>query len=65
VLNLSRQQVVTLLTLVIVGVWIVTAVVRIWVPWPVANILDAAMPVVIGYYFVSKSANGKNMEVTT
>jgi hypothetical protein len=56
-LNMTRQQVTTLLTLFVCGLWFITAIVRIWLPFPSAYILDAAMPLVIGYYFVSK--NGK------
>ena len=52
-MNLSRQSVTTLLTLVMVAFWIITAVVRIWVVWPEAHILDAAMAPIIGYWFVS------------
>jgi hypothetical protein len=61
-LHWDRQEVITFLTMVIVGVWIVTAVVRIWVSWPAAYVLDAAMPLVVGYWFVSnavkKNGNG-------
>jgi hypothetical protein len=60
---MNRQQVVTILTAVIVGLWIITAVVRIWISWPEAYVLDAAMPLVIGYWFVS-NANGKKNGVT-
>jgi hypothetical protein len=55
-LSWTRHQVTTFLTLVIVGLWIVTAVTRIWIDWPAANVLDALMPVVCGFYFLSKSA---------
>ena len=58
-LSWNRQQVTTFLTVVIVGLWIVTTVVRIWVPLDAAAILDSALPLVIGYYFVSKTTNGK------
>ena len=60
VLELTRQQVITLLTLFVCVVWVITAVVRIWLPFPAAYLLDAAMPVVLGYYFLTKAANGKN-----
>jgi hypothetical protein len=63
--KLDRQQMVNLLTVVIVAAWIATAVVRIWRPWPEAAILDAAMPLLIGYYFaaqamVKRNGNGHN-----
>jgi hypothetical protein len=58
VLKLDRQQVTTLLTLFLVALWTITAVVRLWVPWPVAHVLDAAMPVLIGYWFLVNA--GKN-----
>ena len=54
-LTLDRQTVTTLLTVVIVAFWIVTAVVRIWIAWPAAAVLDAAMPLVVGYWFVSNA----------
>lgn len=56
----DRQQVTNWLTLIIVLVWIATAVVRIWVDWPEAAILDAAMPIVIAYYFASSALTKKN-----
>lgn len=59
VLSLTRDQVTTLLTLSIVALWAVTAVVRIWLPFPAAYVLDAAMPLVVGYYFATKAANDK------
>lgn len=60
-LHWDRQVVTTFLTLVIVGVWIVTAVVRIWVPLLDApHILDALMPMVCGYWFLSNAAAKKN-----
>jgi len=59
-LSWNRQQVTTFLTVVIVAFWIITAVVRIWVPWPVAHVIDAAMPVVVGYWFLSNAAVKKN-----
>jgi hypothetical protein len=60
VLSWTRQQVTTLLTLIIVLLWTITAVVRLWVPWPVANVLDAAMPLIIGYWFVMNAGAKKN-----
>ena len=54
-IRLEREQVVNLLTLLIVIAWIATAVVRIWVDWPEATVLDAAMPLVISYYFISNA----------
>jgi len=60
VLSWTRQQVTTFLTVVIVGLWIVTAVVRIWVTWPEAHVLDAAMPMIVGYWFLSNSTAKKN-----
>jgi hypothetical protein len=56
--NLSRQSVTTLLTLVMVAFWIITAVVRLFVDWPVAHVLDAAMAPIVGYWFVSAGKNG-------
>lgn len=54
--GLDRQEVTNILTLLIVGVWIITAVVRIWVDWPQAVILDSAMPIVLAYWFASTAA---------
>jgi hypothetical protein len=53
--NLSRQQITNLLTAVIVGAWVIFAITRIWVDIPQAIILDNAMPIVIGYWFVSSA----------
>jgi len=50
---MSRELTVTALTGVIVVLWMVTAVVRIWHPWPEAAVMDSAMPCVVGYWFVS------------
>ena len=58
--RLDRQQVTTLLTVVIVAFWIITAVARIWIPFPAAAVLDSAMPLVIGYWFVSNAGTKKN-----
>lgn len=58
-MKLDRQQITNILTIVIVLVWIVTAVVRIWVDWPQAMILDSAMPIVIGYWFASSAMTSK------
>ncbi len=55
ILDLTRQQVVTLLTLAIVGLWTLTAIVRLWMPFPAGSVLDAAMPLVVGFWFVSKT----------
>jgi hypothetical protein len=52
---MSRELTVTALTGVIVVLWMVTAVVRIWHPWPEATVVDSAMPCVIGYWFVSNA----------
>jgi hypothetical protein len=57
---MDRQRVVTILTVVIVVFWMITAVVRIWQPWPAASIVDSAMPLVIGYWFVINAAAKKN-----
>ena len=61
-LSWDRHQVTTFLTMVIVGLWIITFIVRVWVPLEQASILDAAMPLVIGYWFVAnalkKNGNG-------
>jgi len=59
-LSWTRQQVTTALTLFVCVLWTITAIVRIWLPFPAGYVLDAAMPLVIGYYFVAKAANGKN-----
>ena len=61
----SRQKITTWLTLVIVGLWIISFVVRFWTPIPVASVLDSAMPLVIGYWFVSGAATGKNGKAAT
>ena len=47
----SHQQTVSFLTVFVVVSWIVASTVRIWVPITYANVLDAAMPLVIGYWF--------------
>ena len=57
---MGRQQITTLLTVVIVAFWIVSAVIRIWVPFPPGAVLDSAMPLVIGFWFVSTSSSTKN-----
>lgn len=51
----GRQRVVTILTIAIVVLWVASAIVRLWQPWPAAAILDSAMPLVIGYWFVSSA----------
>lgn len=56
--ELTRQQVVTLLTVFIVGVWTVTLVARIWLKMPNAIVLDSCMPLVVAYWFAT-SANDK------
>ena len=61
---MNRQQITTLLTVVIVAFWIVTAVLRIWVSFPPGTVLDSAMPLVIGYWFVSASSSTKNGATT-
>jgi hypothetical protein len=61
ILDLTKGQVTTLLTLFVATLWAITAVARIWVPFPAAYVLDAAMPVIVAYYFISKNgykANG-------
>jgi hypothetical protein len=58
--KLDRQQMVNLLTVVIVAAWIATAVVRIWKPWPEAAILDSAMPLLIGWWFAATAAAKRN-----
>ena len=60
----DRQRITTIVALAIVAFWTVTAVVRIWIPWPVASVLDSAMPLVIGWWFVSSSATKKNGATT-
>jgi hypothetical protein len=59
---MDRQRVTNILTLIIVCVWIVFAVVRVWVEIPAAVILDSAMPVVIGYWFASSAIPLKKEE---
>lgn len=63
-MRFDRQQVTTLLTLVIVGLWVITFVTRIWIDWPPASVLDAAMPLVLGYWFVSNAVNGGKKKTT-
>jgi hypothetical protein len=58
--ELNRLTVTTFLTLIVVGLWIVTVIVRIWVDIPAAAVLDSAMPLIIGYWFVSGAAPKKN-----
>lgn len=53
---LDTKTVVTILTLVMVTLWVISAVVRIWVAWPEARVLDAIMPIIIGYWFLSNSS---------
>lgn len=57
---MDRAQVTTLLTLAIVVLWIISAVVRIWVSWPPAAVLDAAMPIIVSYWFLSNASVKKN-----
>ena len=52
---MTSTSVATILTVVIVTLWIIGAIVRIWQPWPPAVVLDSAMPLVVGYWFVSNS----------
>ena len=56
----NQQQVTTWLTLVITGLWVISAVARIWVEFPAGYVLDAAMPMIVGFWFVSNSATKKN-----
>lgn len=56
----DRQQVTNFLTLLIVGVWIIFSIIRIWVDIPQAAVLDTAMPLVIGYWFTSSAITKKN-----
>lgn len=59
---MNRQRVVTILTAVIVAMWIVSAVVRLFIAWPEAAILDSAMAPLVGFWFLSnarKNGNGK------
>jgi hypothetical protein len=55
---MDRQQVTTVLTVVLVGMWIITAVARIWISWPEAHVLDSVMPSLVGYWFLTKVKNG-------
>jgi hypothetical protein len=65
ILDMTKQQVTTLLTLFVCVVWVITAMARIWVPFPAAYVLDAAMPLVIGFYFISKNGTKTNGAPTT
>lgn len=58
------QRVTTILTAVIVAAWLVSAIVRIWIDWPPAAVLDSAMPLVVGYYFVAMANATKNGKAT-
>jgi hypothetical protein len=61
----SRETVVTILTGVVVVLWLAVTIARIWVEIPQATILDAAMPLVIGFWFSSqamKPGNGTTKE---
>lgn len=64
ILDLTKQQVTTMLTLFICALWTVTAVVRLWVPFPAAYVLDAAMPVVVGFWFLSKNGTKNGVPTT-
>lgn len=55
---LPKQQVINILTGIIVGFWIISAIVRLWIEWPEAAVLDSLMAPTIGYWFLSKSKNG-------
>jgi len=55
-----KDKMITILTLIIVLLWVISAVVRIFQPWPIAGVLDSAMPLVIGYWFVNASSSKKN-----
>jgi len=57
--DFNRQRVITIITVMIVGLWIAATITRVFRPWPEAAILDAAMPSVIGYWFAA-SAITKN-----
>ena len=54
-----QQSHVTVISLIIVGLWTVTAVVRIWVEWPAATVIDNLMPLVGAFWFAVTAANGK------
>lgn len=60
--TLGRQDVLNILTLVILGVWVITIVVRLWMPWPEATVADKAMLAATGYWFavqaLKKNGNG-------
>lgn len=55
----NRDAVVTILTGVLVLLWVASMVARIWVDLPQATVLDAAMPILIGFWF-STQATKKN-----
>ena len=67
----QHQQFVNVMTVLLVVMWIISAIARIWIKWPEVAVLDSAMPSVIGYWFatnavagVKGSSNGKQQEKT-
>jgi len=56
---MSKQQIVNLLTLIIVLAWLGTSIARIWVAVPQSAILDAVVPLTIGYWFTVHNGEKK------
>lgn len=49
-----QERIVTVVTLLLVGLWIVVSIARLWKSIPPAVALDSVMPIVIGYWFAMK-----------
>ena len=62
---MNRQRITTILTAIIVAVWLVSAVVRIFHPWPEASVIDSAMPMVIGFWFFTGTKKDNGEKATT
>ena len=58
----KRQRTVTILTLLFVVLWVISAVVRIFHAWPEASVLDSAMPFIVGFWFYTGTQAKKNGE---
>jgi len=52
----KQERVVTLVTLLLVALWFVLSIARIWKNVPQAVALDSIMPIVIGYWFAMKKS---------
>lgn len=59
---MTRTKVITILTLIIVGVWLAIAVISLFFPLPEAGVLDSVVPLVIGYWFATKPEKGNESE---